>query len=110
MKKKTKMDFDAIKEYTEILKYVAKKKIPEDGWSFFVTYWEDNTFQLEYRRAREDGIHRFFYSPHKNKNIIKYYICGDSCWMTAGEGTFEIGTKITKKEELKVGEHFLLPV
>lgn len=104
------MDFNAIEEYAEILKHVARQKIPEDDWTFLVTYWEDDTFQLEYRRAREDGVHRFFYSPHKNKNIIKYYLFGDYAWMTAGEGTFEMDTNVTKREELKVGEHFLLPV
>jgi len=58
----------------EILSREARRVLQEEGWTLFVTYWEDDTFQLEYRHTNEDGIHRFIYTPHHTPPKIIYWL------------------------------------
>jgi hypothetical protein len=42
-----RMNLKEVEEAADILLVVAKKRIPEKGWSLLITYWDDGTFQLE---------------------------------------------------------------
>jgi hypothetical protein len=71
------MDLSNVNDAVEIIKRVAHAKIPKEGWTFIITYWEDDTFEIEYRHkdVDEDLYHRFFYKSNRDNPRIKYYLC-----------------------------------
>lgn len=84
------MRFDRVQTYADVLYKVARKHINEDGWTFFVVYWEDDTFRLEYRHSRNGVVHRFLYSPMCEANIIRYYTVLVDDMVTDSEGLMEL--------------------
>lgn len=59
-------------EDEKILERVAKSRVTDPGWSTRITYWEDNTYEIEYRHSGDDGIHRFMYTPHIDDKHVRY--------------------------------------
>jgi len=97
-----RMNLKEVEEAADILLVVAKKRIPEKGWSLLITYWDDGTFQLEYRHGNEEGVHRFFYAPHKHPYRVRYYLFSNDNWMTCAEGSFEIDSNVVRSENINL--------
>jgi len=51
---------------------VAKKEMPDAvGFTTIITYWDDDTYQIDYRHSNE-CIHRFVFES-KEPNYISYF-------------------------------------
>lgn len=108
IKKMMKMKLDQVQTYADVLYKVARRRINEDGWTFFVVYWEDDTFRLEYRHSCHGIVHRFLYEPMHDDSIIRHYIVKVDDLVTSSEGQLELNPHLGKVNWITINQSDLL--
>jgi len=91
--------FDAI----SVLDVHARSKIRTTKWTLKISYWNDNTFSLEYRHSSKKGIHRFFYQPHIDCYLITYKLMSTEQIVETQEAKLDFSGECLEEEFIRIG-------